>query len=168
MRRAKALSRKLSELRAQVLKWRERDGGRGSRIPDDLWEEAVRVAQIDGLYATARATGLQYARLKKRYVAAWPIASARTSSAAVAVGATAVASKEPRAVAVRRRGDVSSIGGQLVAEAVPQFIEVPLSPPTARQTTLELFGRRGERMRVELGGDIDMPALLRTFWSCQS
>ena len=57
-----ARSRELVALSARVAQWRkESGGGRGSRIPEALWEEAVRVAGIVGLYPTARALPLTMA-----------------------------------------------------------------------------------------------------------
>jgi hypothetical protein len=64
---AKAASRALIELCGRLREWRAREGGgRGKRVPVELWQEAVRVTQTDGLHATARATRLNYDRLKKR------------------------------------------------------------------------------------------------------
>lgn len=54
----------LVELRDRVQAWRRREGGGpGKRVPDELWEQAVRVARVAGLTATARATRLNYDRL---------------------------------------------------------------------------------------------------------
>lgn len=59
-------SRELVAVRRRVEDWRRGGGGRGSRIPEELWNEAVEVARVAGLYATARALRLNYERLKER------------------------------------------------------------------------------------------------------
>lgn len=64
MRRTK--SRELMGVQRRVEAWRSRGGGRGSRIPEELWNEAVEVAQVAGLHATARALHFNYERLKER------------------------------------------------------------------------------------------------------
>ena len=46
--------------------WRREHGGRGVRIPGDLWDEAVGVARTDGLFRTAKALRLEHGRLKAR------------------------------------------------------------------------------------------------------
>jgi len=53
-------------LQRRVDAWRGRGGGRGSRIPEELWKEAVGVVRTAGLYATARALRFNYEGLKKR------------------------------------------------------------------------------------------------------
>ena len=66
MRQQKIRSQELVELCARMSKWRqEGGGGRGSRIPEELWQEALGVARIDGLHATAQAARLNYERLKQ-------------------------------------------------------------------------------------------------------
>lgn len=62
----RASSRELMSVQRRVEAWRKREGGRGSRIPEELWSEAVEVAQVSGLHATARALHFNYARLKER------------------------------------------------------------------------------------------------------
>lgn len=59
-------SRELMAVQRRVEAWRRRGGGRGSRIPEELWNEAVEVAQVAGLHATARALRFNYERLKER------------------------------------------------------------------------------------------------------
>ena len=59
-------SQALVALRRRVEEWRRGGGGRGSRIPEDLWHEAVDVARSAGLYTTARALRFNYERLKER------------------------------------------------------------------------------------------------------
>jgi hypothetical protein len=49
-----------------VERWRRKGGGRGSRIPEKLWSEAVAVSRAAGLYATARVLRFNYENLKRR------------------------------------------------------------------------------------------------------
>ena len=59
-------SRELSAVAQRFTQWRKQSGGRGSRIPAELWNEAARVARVRGVYATARALRLNYEGLKTR------------------------------------------------------------------------------------------------------
>ena len=63
-------TQELIALRRRVEGWRRDGGGRGSRIPEGMWAEAVAVSRTAGLYATARALRFNYENLKKRAVAA--------------------------------------------------------------------------------------------------
>jgi hypothetical protein len=66
-RRQGTASEDLTRLTEAVAKWRAAGGGvRGSKIPDDLWNEAVRVARVDGVWRTAKALGFKYEGLKRR------------------------------------------------------------------------------------------------------
>lgn len=53
-------------LQRRVDGWRRQGGGRGRRIPEKLWSEAVAVSRRAGLYATARALRFNYENLKRR------------------------------------------------------------------------------------------------------
>ena len=53
-------------LRREFERWRRKHGGRGSRIPESLWAQAVEVARTEGVYGTARALRLNYEGLKER------------------------------------------------------------------------------------------------------
>jgi hypothetical protein len=58
-------SRELEALCTAVAHWRAHGGGgRGKRIPHALWEQAVAVARVDGVYKTGRATRLNCDRIK--------------------------------------------------------------------------------------------------------
>jgi hypothetical protein len=66
----RTVSPRLSAAIQRVQQWRALHGGsgRGSRIPEELWNEAVEVARAEGVWATARALHFQYERLKERMV----------------------------------------------------------------------------------------------------
>ncbi len=55
--------------RSQFQAWRERRQA-GERIPQPLWEMAVRLAKVHGVSRTATALGLDYYSLQKRAEAA--------------------------------------------------------------------------------------------------
>jgi hypothetical protein len=59
-------SARLARLITAVTKWRENGGGRGTTMPVALWNQAVRVARVDGIWRTAKETRLEYAQLKER------------------------------------------------------------------------------------------------------
>lgn len=59
-------TQELVALQRRVEGWRRERGGRGSRIPEKLWSEAVAVSRTAGLYATARALRFNYENLKRR------------------------------------------------------------------------------------------------------
>ena len=58
--------RELAAARRRFEHWRKRHGGRGRRIPEPLWIEAARVAQVAGVQQTAGALRLKLERLKDR------------------------------------------------------------------------------------------------------
>jgi len=56
----------LAEVRVRLERWRRRHGGPGMRIPEELWTEAARVAQVEGIGTTARTLRLRREGLSKR------------------------------------------------------------------------------------------------------
>jgi len=71
----------LSTLRERVEQWREGRTKR-TRIPEELWTAAVRVARVEGVYATSRATRFDYYSLKNRMALAGMAAGETTEAAA--------------------------------------------------------------------------------------
>lgn len=57
------ISRELSGVSERVQRWRERHGGPGKRIPQELWTAAAAVARSEGVEATARVLRLREERL---------------------------------------------------------------------------------------------------------
>ena len=68
MGRGRVLSKDLAKLIDAVGKWRDEHGGggRGKKVPEELWKEAVRVARTDGVWLTAKAARFNYQSLKQR------------------------------------------------------------------------------------------------------
>jgi len=127
---SEASSRELAAVRQRVERWREDHGGRGSRIPEDLWDEAAGLARVAGLWATARALRLNYDRLKSRVV-------------------------------------VKAGKGRVAGRQESGFVDLGMGQLCGGQTVLEMMGRGGERMRIEVTGvsTVDVVGLTRTFWS---
>jgi len=57
---------RLGRTRQRLERWRERYGGRGQPIPEDLWDAAVDIARVEGVDSTARALRLDRGRLARR------------------------------------------------------------------------------------------------------
>jgi hypothetical protein len=68
-RQSGELPKDLAQARSRFEAWRERRQG-GRRIPQPLWDLAVRLVSQHGLSRTATALGLDYYSLKKRVEAA--------------------------------------------------------------------------------------------------
>jgi hypothetical protein len=143
-------SQELNELRERVEAWRKQQSKR-SIIPDELWDAAVRVAKIDGVWSTARATRFNCEKLGKLAALARRRDRAEVKTLAT-VKQTRVRSKEPAGV-----GAV--------------FVELPVSAMGAMggpgRTVIELLGRHGDRMRIDLNGGVDVVGLVQTLWSRQ-
>lgn len=115
-------SKDLHELRQRVEAWRkESGGGRGTRIPDEIWDAAVRVAEAEGVNATSRELRFNYERLKKR------VDGAR--------------GKKQRSVRRKPAAAKRSVGDGA------NFVALELSG--AEKTVIELVGARGQKMRIE-------------------
>lgn len=148
--------------------WRARWGGRGSRIPEELWSAATEVALVEGVDATAGALRLDVERLKARCDArAAP--SGRPAFVALEVGRdgdivaddAVVAGGAATRTATGSAATGSGIGVGKVADD---------ATVGARRMVIELTGRLGDRMRVELEGPrtLDFAGLAQTFWRCAS
>jgi len=154
---AKAESRALTELCRRMQAWREREGGgRGKRVPNSLWKQAVAVARIDGLQTTAQATRLNYDRLKQR------IGDEDKRVRARGAGATDRRGTKSGAPRVAHRVPAAE------AAPPPNFVALKVAPSSSiHPTTIELVGRHGDRMRVEVHGEVDLRGLVQAFRSMQ-
>lgn len=68
MRRASSL-RAVTDLQTlceRLERWRQRREGAWARLPQELWDDAVRVARVQGVHPTAKALRFNYYDLKKR------------------------------------------------------------------------------------------------------
>jgi hypothetical protein len=96
-------------------------------MPQALWDDAVALAGVHGIYATSRELRLNYDHLKNRLESSSPIEAAPA---------------EP-------------------------FVEICLPGLGQSHVVIELFGRGGARMRIDVTGSrpLDLSDLAATFWS---
>ncbi len=160
----------LDELGQRVAAWRESNGGRRTRIPDQLWREAVRVASVVGVWATAKATRFNYEALRDRVNLAGGgravgKARAKHGTAAAKRGRVAKARGAGRtAIAVLEKRVAAAPDGKAVAN----FIALEMSQlGGAGRTVIDLVDRNGDRMRVDMAGGVDVAGLVQSFWSRQ-
>lgn len=131
--RERRVSGQLKEVQRRVERWRERGGGKGRRMPEELWQAAAEVARVEGLYTTSRALRVEYNRLKQR-----------VTSAAVSSTTSSVSSS---------------------------FVELDMGQLCgACKTVIEVCGRGGDRMRIEVTGAeaVDIIGLTQTLLSQRS
>lgn len=178
-RRTRRTSPEVVELAQRVAKWREREGGRGSRIPDELWADAVRVSRTAGVWATSKALHFNYQALQtraeeapddaerdaendapgKRVRAPRPArnGAGRVEHESVGAAQAEVTIAAKRAVAVPTNGT-----------ARPSFIALEVGQLAGPgRAVIDLVGRFGERMRVEVAGTVDVTSVVQAFWSRQ-
>lgn len=128
----------MKALVARVENWRRLEGGRGSRVPEKIWKLAADVARTQGVYATARALRLNYARLQKR------VAPTKATGGAL------------RKTRVKH-----------ASEAQPAFIDLGTAAlSSGHKMVIELEGRSGERLRIDVNGgnSVDVVGLAQMFW----
>lgn len=135
------MTRELSALCVQVAHWRKhREGGSRSRVPECLWNAAVAVARVEGVYATSRAAGFGYCSLKERLERAGCAAPQRKPDRSAAF------------VEVQLPSSRAVCPGESSAEG---------------QTVVEFMGTGGARMRIGVTGTsrVDVVGLAQAFWS---
>ncbi len=124
----------LGAVQRKLSRWREQHGGRGHPIPAELWTLAVEVAAIKGVNTTARALGVDRARLARRVERSVGAPVAQTGPAAE-VGTTAFVEVDTHSVFAR---------GQTV---------VRLTRRDGEQLEIAVEG-----------GVVDVAAVARAFW----
>jgi hypothetical protein len=136
----RAVVEDLAALCERVEQWRKRREGPPTRIPEELWEAAVRVARIEGVGPTSRALHFDHSRLK---------------------GRVELTAGQERG----RRGEKSELA---------TFIELGPNPLATAvgvggKTVVEIVGRRGGRMRIDVSGSgVEIVGLAQAFWSHES
>jgi hypothetical protein len=149
---AKEVSEGLAALCNSLAQWREHGGGgRGKRIPESVWSEAVAVARVDGLRVTALATRLNYEGLKSRLEETRHLTT--ESAPAPSTSPSLTTPVVPETASPRRRSAVSA-----------QFVSLELGTPgRSRAMTIDLFNRSGERMRIEGAAAMDLTGVVQAF-----
>ena len=151
----RTVSQELNELRRRVAAWRRQGGGRGSRIPDALWNDAARVARVDGIWLTAQALHFNYARLRGRVEQGDGSERAEGTRAAELLG---VEKSE------RNRVEQANDGKRAEGNGGSTFVELTMEQLSGGgKTMIELQGRHGDRMRIEMTSGVDLLGLVRTF-----
>ena len=140
-------SQQLRELGRRVAQWRAQKKGR--RIPDYLWGEAVQVAQVIGVWATAQELHFNYQALRDRV---------RQGDA----GGRELTQGD-------RVQTVTTAGGSKTGGEAAQFVAVQMGQQSGaeRATVIEVASRHGDRMRVEVPGSVDVVGVVGAFWSRQ-
>lgn len=135
-RKRKALPRRIIELKKHVETWRQTREKR-TRMPEELWVEAVEVARKHGIWKVSNAVRCSYESLKVRVERVEPPAGPLAADAAGA-------------------GFVS------VSPAAQIF-----GPPEPMATEVELVAVDGARLVVRVEGreGLDVAELARAFWS---
>jgi hypothetical protein len=125
----------LGRVRRKLSSWRERHGGRGRPIPEELWRAAVDVASIAGVSETARVLGVDRERLVRRV-------GERPSEA-------------PGAAVPTRTTVASPAFVELDAQSVL----------SRGKTVVRLTSREREQLEIEVEGSaMDVAAVARAFW----
>ncbi len=159
-------SRQLDEALRCIDRWRRERASKKEAIPEHVWKAAAEAARVDGVWVTSRALRLEFSRLKARVVDATRGGEVRQAIAASAE------SRAHAAGSLRRRAVV----GKRPASRELKFVEVLLDAArgggavgAAGTAVVELMGRQGERMRIEVAGSttVDVLGLSQTFWRCQ-
>ncbi len=139
-------STELNALAEKLDEWRRRREKR-TRIPEELWDEAIRVAERAGLWATAKATRIHYPDLKEKLVKARRHPRRGKGRTEVVEGRS-------------ERGRVNGAGP--VGRGA--FLELPRDAMSVgTRTVVELEGPGGDRMRIEVAGGVDLAGLARAF-----
>ena len=123
-------------VRRRFEKWR-RTHRTGARIPDSLWADAVRAADVCGVHRTAKALRLDYYSLKKRV------------------------ERQTAATPVKRNA-----GPTFVELAAPDCPTLSVISSSGCECIVELDDATGAKMRVSLKGiqAPDLAALCRSLW----
>jgi hypothetical protein len=117
-RRARPVSAEVKQLRARIERWRA-TRERRTAMPPELWAEAAKLAQSDGVYPVARALRISFEGLKRRIVE-------------TGTGATM-----PPAQA---SGFVELMGAQLLGGPVPRGTLIELSDVAGTRLAIRLTG----------------------------
>ena len=135
-RKRKVLPRRIVELKKQIETWRQTREKR-TRMPEELWVEAVEAARKHGIWKVSNAVGCSYESLKAR-----------------------VERVEPPAPAAA----VDAAGSGFVSVSPPPPI---FGPPEPVATEVELVAVDGARLVVRVEGreSLDVVGLARAFWS---
>ncbi len=135
------LPEEVDRLGLEVQGWRRTKTGPGAPMPNEIWDAAVRLAREFGVCRIARASGLDYVRLRKKLE--------QRAGPAPAAGPTFV--EVP--IEMAAPGVASHVGGN------------PGGPDRGNPgAIIEVAGPDGSRMRIQLGaGSLDAAGIIAAF-----
>jgi hypothetical protein len=150
---------RLGRVQKQLSSWRERHGGRGRAIPEELWRAAVEVAAVAGVSETARVLGVDRERLVRRL-------GARPSGAFGSAVPPRTTHPKRKDAADRAAGAFGSAVPPRTTLASTAFVEVDAQRVFGRgKAIVRLTSRDGEQLEIEVeGGAMDVVAVARAFW----
>jgi hypothetical protein len=135
----------MKSLRKRLTRWRTLHGGKGQRIPEKLWAEAVEIASIEGVESTARLLHLDSARLRDR-----------VSESKGGHGATDDQKPESE----------SKSGHDETGDQKPEleFVEVEL-PQERSWAMIKMVSCKGNELHIAgMASTVDIHGLVRDFW----
>jgi hypothetical protein len=160
----------MSSLRRRLKRWRVRHGGRGRRIPEDLWAEAIKVASVEGIEVTARELSLDSARLESR-IAAIGRGSIEDAEFVEVIqpptehGPAAPSTSSPHSPRWVELPQEELIGPVRVRQSHEQGCdEADEEAPVVRTTIMFARGGGEEVCIIETSGAVDVQALARDFF----
>ncbi len=138
--KSRELPARVEEICRRIKKWRTTRVKTG-RMPEELWEAAVELAQAHGIYAIKSALGVSYDSLKNRVIASrstWGTPGASKGKAAAFV------------------------------ELSPMALPIQLAESCGPR--IEMVDRRGEKLGIHLarGSEVDVLGLAKAFWDRRS
>ena len=125
----------LCRVEKRVSRWRARHGGRGRRIPEELWSAAAEVAAVAGVNETARVLSIDRKRLSRRVGVGPSVASAAELLERAALASTGFVEVDAQRMFARGR------------------------------TVVRLTSRDGEQLEIEVEGSaMDVVSVARALW----
>jgi hypothetical protein len=172
---ARRTSAELEKLVEQVDAWRAKEGGRRARIPEEMWQEAVRAARGVGVWAAAKALRFNYQALRGRVELENSGGERTPRTASGGRGLVAKTSGRSKTAMAGGAGRASTAGrvrrssGRSAKEkAGPEFIALEMGQlGGVRRTVIDLESRHGDRMRFEVAGGVDIVGLMQRLCSGQ-
>ena len=123
----------MAEVAARVTRWRATKQ-KGSRMPEELWREAVSLARVHGIYRVVRGLRIDYQSLKKRLgMASSQGAAARSSGFVELDGAQLIGARHSAPTVVEL----------LAADGMKLTIQLPSEGAVDVLALAEAFCRRG-------------------------
>jgi hypothetical protein len=159
MRQGRAVSEDLKKLSEAIAKWRADGGGRGKKIPEELWNEVVRVARSDGVWLTAKATRLTYEALKQRIARADGDGATTPRETTPAVSGRRVHRR--RAKQRTTRAPSTSRRRQRRKTEFFELSAAQLLAPSTMCTVVEVEDKAGVRMIVRLARETQIDDVAR-------